>query len=244
MTQAAALYFQEEFGQSTASAAAIASVFGWMNLFARGLGGFCSDMASARHGMRGRLWVQLCALACQGALVCLFSVTSTLAAAISVMALFSIFVQAAEGSSFAIVPYIDHDVTGSISGIVGAGGNFGAIAFSLIFRQTKNRTPFFYMGCTVMASSLLCALVKIDGHRSLFFGEDASEVKERRSAHTGQLGNLPNVDFRNTEAQKRRNIMADSHHGGSRKTFENDEDAISIASFDKAVEEGTELADV
>jgi len=244
MTSAAALYFQEEFGQSTASAAAIASVFGWMNLFARGLGGFCSDMASARYGMRGRLWVQLCTLACQGALVCLFSVTSTLTSAIAVMALFSIFVQAAEGSSFAIVPYIDHDVTGSISGIVGAGGNFGAIAFSLIFRQTQNRTAFFYMGCTVMASSLLCAFVTINGHRSLFFGEDATEVQERRSAHTGQLGNLPNVDFRNSETQKKRNITMESRvEGESKKTFENEE-VISVASFDNAVPGTDEVANV
>ena len=140
MTSAAALYFQEEFGQTTASAAAIASVFGWMNLFARGLGGFCSDMASAKFGMRGRLWVQVCCLACQGSLVCLFSVTTTLAGAVVVMVFFSIFVQAAEGSSFSIVPYLDIDVTGSISGIVGAGGNFGAIIFSLLFRQNQNRT--------------------------------------------------------------------------------------------------------
>merc|ERR1712125_109378 len=40
MNNAAALYFREEFKQSTESAAAIASIFGWMNLFARGLGGF------------------------------------------------------------------------------------------------------------------------------------------------------------------------------------------------------------
>lgn len=39
MNNAAALYFKEEFKLSTESAAAIASIFGWMNLFARGLGG-------------------------------------------------------------------------------------------------------------------------------------------------------------------------------------------------------------
>lgn len=215
MTSAAALYFQEEFGQSTASAAAIASVFGWMNLFARGLGGFCSDMASATFGMRGRLWMQVCCLVCQGALVCLFSVTTTLPAAIVVMAVFSIFVQAAEGSSFAIVPYINHDVTGSISGIVGAGGNFGAIVFSILFRQTQNRTAFFYMGCSVVGSSILSAFVKIEGHRSLFFGEDAVEVTDRRTAHAGQLGNMPNVDFRqSSEAHKNRQTVLRAEQTG------------------------------
>ena len=57
----AALYFKEEFELSTEAAAAIASIFGWMNLFARGLGGFLSDISNAYRGMRGRLiWQFLC----------------------------------------------------------------------------------------------------------------------------------------------------------------------------------------
>ena len=39
MINAMAMYYKDEFGQSTASAAAISSIFGMMNLFARGLGG-------------------------------------------------------------------------------------------------------------------------------------------------------------------------------------------------------------
>ena len=204
MTSAAALYFQEEFGQSTASAAAIASVFGWMNLFARGLGGFASDMANATYGMRGRLWIQLFCLFAEGVFVCIFSVTHSLAGAIIVMALFSIFVQAAEGSSFGIVPYFDYSVTGSISGIVGAGGNIGAVVFSLVFRAESNRTAFFIMGCIVLASSFMSAFYCIPGHRSLFFGQDAEEVQERRRIHAGQVGNVPHVEFQNSESHVNR----------------------------------------
>eukprot|EP00984_Skeletonema_dohrnii_P008801 scaffold3282_cov100-Skeletonema_dohrnii-CCMP3373.AAC.1 len=53
MNNAAALYFREKFLLTTETAAAIASLFGWMNLFARGVGGFISDKANARMGMRG-----------------------------------------------------------------------------------------------------------------------------------------------------------------------------------------------
>merc|ERR1712087_913993 len=53
MNNAAALYFVDRFGQTTEAAAAIASIFGWMNLFARGLGGYASDWFNARDGMRG-----------------------------------------------------------------------------------------------------------------------------------------------------------------------------------------------
>ena len=50
MNNAAALYFHDEFGLNTEKAAAVASIFGWMNLFARGLGGFISDKMNARAG--------------------------------------------------------------------------------------------------------------------------------------------------------------------------------------------------
>merc|ERR1712151_1491142 len=107
MNNAAVLYFREEFNQTTESAAAIASIFGWMNLFARGLGGFLSDKANAKMGMRGRLWAQTICLACEGALVLVFANTPSLTGAIVVMVFFSLFVQAAEGSSYGIVPYVD-----------------------------------------------------------------------------------------------------------------------------------------
>lgn len=65
-TNAAALYFKEEFEMSTEAAAAVASIFGWMNLFARALGGFLSDISNAYRGMRGRLISQLFCFLCEG----------------------------------------------------------------------------------------------------------------------------------------------------------------------------------
>jgi NNP family nitrate/nitrite transporter-like MFS transporter len=94
-----------------------ASLFGWMNLFARGLGGYVSDFANSKWAMPGRLWTQTILLAFEGAFILIFANTKSLAGAILVMVFFSIFVQAAEGSSYAIVPYVDQPVTGSISGM-------------------------------------------------------------------------------------------------------------------------------
>ena len=103
MNNAAALYFKERFGQSTESAAAIASIFGWMNLFARGLGGYASDKLNAKLGMRGRLIAQTIMLLAEGLLVLVFANSNTLGVAIVVMVFFSLFVQAAEGSTYGIV---------------------------------------------------------------------------------------------------------------------------------------------
>ncbi len=164
MNNAAALYFKDEFDQTTESAAAIASIFGWMNLFARGLGGYLSDNMNARYGIRGRLWVQSILLAGEGVLVLVFANTGSLGGAIAVMVFFSLFVQAAEGSTFGIVPYIDPKSIGSISGIVGAGGNTGAVLFGLGFRNFPSyKEAFVLMGCVILASSMSSVFVFING---------------------------------------------------------------------------------
>ena len=126
MNNAAALYFRDTLGESVESAAAIASIFGFMNLFARGLGGWASDKLNQKYSMRGRLWVQLVLMMFEGAFIIVFSRTNDLAGAIITMTIFSVFVQAAEGSTYSIVPYVDPKNGGSVAGIVGAGGNVGA----------------------------------------------------------------------------------------------------------------------
>jgi NNP family nitrate/nitrite transporter-like MFS transporter len=45
----------------------------------------------------------------------------------------SFFVQAGEGSTFAIVPLVKRRVTGQIAGMVGAYGNVGAVAYLTIY---------------------------------------------------------------------------------------------------------------
>ena len=179
MNNAVALYFKDEFGQSTESAAAIASVFGWMNLFARGMGGIFSDYANAHwDGMGGRLLVHTYILAFQGLLVLIFASCQTLVGAIIVMMVFSLFVQAAEGSTYGIVPYVDPSCTGAISGIVGAGGNTGAVGFGFGFRQLSYQKAFLIMGFSILASSFLSMFIKIDRETTLFSSENGEEMEE------------------------------------------------------------------
>lgn len=172
MNNAAALYFRDEFGQSTEAAAAIASIFGWLNLFARGLGGFVSDSCNYKWGMRGRLWIHSICLLAEGALVFVFANTSTLAGSIVALVFFSLFVQAAEGTSYAVVPYVDPLNMGSVTGIVGAGGNVGAVAFGLAFRELEYKSAFSIMGWCILGSSFLSIFVNIEGHAGLLWGKD------------------------------------------------------------------------
>ena len=178
MNNASASYFKEEFKLTTESAAAIASIFGWMNLFARGVGGFVSDKMNSKMGMRGRLYTQAILLFFEGVMVLIFARTKSLGLAIFVLVIFSSMVQAAEGSTYGIVPYVNPPATGSISGIVGAGGNSGAVAFGLCFRQLpKISTAFNIMGFGIIGSSVLTLLISIKGHRSMLGGEDSEASK-------------------------------------------------------------------
>jgi len=172
MNNAAALYFKDQFDLTTETAAATASIFGWLNLFARGLGGYCSDKANAHCGMRGRLWVQTLCLVAEGGLVLYFAQTTSLTSAIIVMVFFSLFVQAAEGSTYGIVPYVDPPTTGAIAGIVGAGGNTGAVCFSIGFRQLDYANAFAIMGFATLASAFFSVFVLIKGHAGMFCGKD------------------------------------------------------------------------
>jgi len=178
MNNAAALYFKDKFLLTTESAAAIASIFGFMNLFARGLGGFMSDKGNQYLGMRGRIASHTLCLIIEGVLVLVFAQTESLGAAIAVMVFFSLFVQAAEGTSYGIVPYIDPPATGAISGIVGAGGNTGAVCFGLGFRNLEYKLAFQIMGYSILGSALLSAIIMIKGHSGLFCGKDAPKEDE------------------------------------------------------------------
>merc|ERR1712176_1345677 len=112
----------------------------------------------------------------EGGLVLVFANTTNLAGAIVVMVIFSVFVQSAEGSTYGIVPYVNPPVTGSISGVVGAGGNCGAVGFGLGFRQLETMEAFTVMASTIIASGFLTFAICIKGHRGLITGQDSEET--------------------------------------------------------------------
>ena len=103
----------------------VASLFGWMNLFARSSGGLLSDALNKAMGMRGRLVAQSLCLLLEGLFLVTFAQQSKISSAIPCMLLFSFFVQASEGTTFGIVPYVSSEGLGGVSAVVGAWGNIG-----------------------------------------------------------------------------------------------------------------------
>ena len=157
----AALYFADYFGLGLAAAGVTAALFGLMNLFARTLGGLFGDRFGAKWGLKGRIVWLFMALFCEGLALMLFSQMSVLTLAIPTLIVFSLFVQMSEGATFSVVPFINKRALGSVAGIVGAGGNAGAVAAGFLFKSgIAWPTALLILGGLVTASSLLALLVR------------------------------------------------------------------------------------
>lgn len=173
-------YVQDEFGVKKGLAGAIASLFGLMNLFARSLGGILSDVMSKKYGMRGRLWAFFIVLFCEGCALITFSRMNSLGAAIPVLIIFSLFTQMSEGATFGIVPFVDPESTGAISGIVGAGGNAGAVLGGFLLKPKGTRLGFLYLGFFVVATAFSIALIHFKQYGSMLLpaSKNAGAVDE------------------------------------------------------------------
>ncbi|MRI00180.1 MFS transporter [Kriegella sp. EG-1] len=128
-------YLQNNFGLTRSTAGNLVLSFALMNIFARTLGGFFGDKFGKLRGLRGRVLFLTIILAAEGFMLSFFSMTTSLAVGMLFLIAFSLTVQMAEGATFSVVPFINKKAIGSISGIVGAGGNVGAFLAAMFLKS-------------------------------------------------------------------------------------------------------------
>ncbi len=149
----------------------IAASFAFVNLFARPLGGLLSDtmksrkktmliyMAGIALGFLGMANIgSYGAIAADGAqeVVPMFEGLWWLIAAIGITVACSMFVQGAEGATFAIIPMIKKEMTGQIAGMAGAYGNVGAVCYLVLYSLVDARTFFYTIAAGAFLSLLYC----------------------------------------------------------------------------------------
>ncbi len=158
----AAVYYRESFGLGLKAAGLAAGLFGLMNIFARTLGGYISDKFVKNGGLSGRVRWLFIALLIEGIALVFFSRMTVLHLAIPMMIVFSLFVQMSEGATYSVVPFINKKALGAVSGIVGAGGNMGAVAAGFLMRSEdlSYADAFMILGFCVAAASFLTFFVR------------------------------------------------------------------------------------
>lgn len=151
----ASLHFVDTFKLDQSSAGFWAGIFGFMNLFARALGGIVSDKVGTRYGMRGKGLLLGSMLMLEGMGLLVFAQAGTLVLAIASMLLFALFLKMANGATYGIVPFINEKNVGLVSGIVGAGGNLGGMSFGFLFKSESISyiQAFQYIGVIVIIVS-------------------------------------------------------------------------------------------
>ncbi|CAH8283174.1 NNP family nitrate/nitrite transporter-like MFS transporter [Mariniflexile fucanivorans] len=128
-------YLQNTFQLSRLTAGNIVLSFALMNIFARTLGGFFGDKFGKLKGLRGRVLFLAAILSLEGIMLVTFSTTTSIVLGIMFLIMFSLTVQMAEGATFSVVPFINKKAIGSVSGIVGAGGNVGAFLAAMLLKS-------------------------------------------------------------------------------------------------------------
>ncbi len=106
-----------------------------MSFFARPLGGIVADRCGQHWGLPGRVKWLFLVLFCEGLLLMLFSQMRGLYTAIPVLMICGLFVHMGAGATYAVVPFVNRRALGSVAGIVGAGGNAGAVLSGFLFKM-------------------------------------------------------------------------------------------------------------
>ncbi len=166
----AVLYFLDYFAElksadplhAVQTAGIIAGLFGSMNLFARALGGWMGDRCGAKWGLDGRARWLFMTLFCQGIALLMFSQARTLMAGVPLLMLLGLFVKMSNGATYAVAPFLNRDALGSVTGIVGAGGNVGAVLAGFLFKSSAISWPtaMFLLGVVVTGCSFVMVAVR------------------------------------------------------------------------------------
>lgn len=113
--------------------------------------------------------------------------------AVIAMLTFGLFTHMACGATYALVPFIDRKALGGVAGIVGAGGNVGAVAAGFLMKGTgSTQQCLFILGIVVTVTAVCALLVRFSAEtqareQKAYDEANAQREKERAEAEAPGL---------------------------------------------------------
>lgn len=177
------LYFLDNFDLSLKTAGLVAGSFGLLALFARALGGWVSDQLARRGGLAARAKILFVLMVGEGLGLLVFSQMDSLLLAVVSMLAFGLFTHMACGATYALVPFIDRRALGGVAGIIGAGGNVGAVAAGLLLLWLGElQQALFILGALVLISAFCAIAVRFSAAHKIHEEQLYQQALAQRAA--------------------------------------------------------------
>jgi NNP family nitrate/nitrite transporter-like MFS transporter len=154
----AAVYYVDKYGLSLGAAGLAAGSFGLLALFARALGGWLSDRCARNGTLNSRVTVLFVLMIGEGLGLLWFAQADGVAYAVIAMLCFGLFTHMACGATYALVPFVAPKALGGVAGIVGAGGNVGAVLAGFLMKGTGDIAQTLTILSVLVLVSSLCAI--------------------------------------------------------------------------------------
>jgi len=147
----------------------LGSIFGFLNVFARPLGGYLGDLAYRRWGVPGKKYLMISLGITQGLLSLGLGMYidnhehPSVATVIGMIVVVATASEAAAGVNFSLVPHCSPSSNGFMSGIVGGMGNLGGIVCALVFRlqPVPIGKAFWITGIIAMGINMLISFIRV-----------------------------------------------------------------------------------
>jgi len=170
--------FKESIGLSMTESALIASIFAGLNLIMRPAGGIFSD----KFGRKKSLVFILAGLAVGYFLMGQIDASWSIPAAIGVMIIASLFVNAGNGAVYAVVPLVKRRLTGQVAGMAGAYGNVGGVVFLTVLSFVSSQAFFITIACVSVAVFLI-AMLALEEPKGFMYEENEDGSIEKIELH-------------------------------------------------------------
>jgi NNP family nitrate/nitrite transporter-like MFS transporter len=102
---------------------------------------------------------------------------------------FGLFTHMACGATYALVPFIDRKSLGGVAGIIGAGGNVGAVAAGFLLKAVGDvQRCFMMLGCAALLSSVCAILVRFSAKHK---ATEQALYETALVARNASMGSMP-----------------------------------------------------